>query len=69
MTASFGENLCPGCDGAPANTLVEAGAMRIEPGDEARWHSDITWPAPLSGTWRLDATVIQRFSEPSVRPR
>lgn len=69
MTVSFGENLCPGCVGTPANTLVEAGSMRIEIEAEARWDSDITWPAPLSGTWFLVATAIQRFSEPSVRPR
>jgi hypothetical protein len=69
MTASFGVNLCPACEGAPSNTLLEAGGMRIEPGDDARWDSDIIWPGPLSGTWRLDATPIQRFSEPSGRPR
>lgn len=69
LSAVFAPGLCPGCDGDGGFTLVPAGTMSLSVAEAARWSSDLTWPAPLAGRWRIDETPIRRFSAEPERPR
>ena len=68
MNAVFSDTLCPGCSGAPISELKPAGSMVMDM-QEQTWTSDIVFPLPAAGEWRLDATPIILFSDPPVAPR
>jgi len=69
MGATFSSGLCPACDGTPGAAFVPAGVMTIDVAGPGRWDSEVTFPAPLAGDWRLEEVPLRRFSLPSVRPR
>ncbi|WP_395374617.1 zinc-dependent metalloprotease family protein [Marinicella sp. W31] len=69
VNAIFSDTLCPQCTGEPSFNLVPAGTLELQLNGDFRWSSQITLPAPLSGTWTLDQTPIQLFSEMQDRPR
>ncbi|MEM1411910.1 MAG: reprolysin-like metallopeptidase [Pseudomonadota bacterium] len=69
MLVGFAPGLCPGCSSTEPARLVPGGVMELRTDNEAVWNSDIAWPMPLQGSWRLEAVPSQRASEPAQRPR
>lgn len=62
------QTLCPGCGGNPSVEFIKVGEMNFDFNNQT-WHSDLSWPAPLSGGWQLSGTEIIRISDVPIRPR
>lgn len=62
------QTLCPGCGGEPDVEFQKVGEMSFD-FEQQTWHSDITWPSPLTGSWQLDNTGVIRISDKPQRPR
>lgn len=62
------QTLCPGCSGEPNVEFQKVGSMTFN-FETNSWHSDVTWPAPLTGRWQLNDSSIIRISDTPTRPR
>ena len=69
MNAVFSDTLCPSCTGISEFTVQASGSMVISVDEDKSWDSEITYPAPLNGEWKLENTKIKLFSDQSTRPR
>lgn len=63
------DTLCPGCTGQSSFNTAQAGTMTMSFTGEGDWDTNISWPAPVNGSWQTSDVKLFRFSSEPTRPR